>query len=454
MPFPVKRWRPSASPAFDDSTVAEFNKHGSLLHLLMASYQATRKEAEFKLASWKSLMIKEKVLTPGSIVQLEQAAFLDGVNQEPPVASLPEMPTSAADAQSNQLFIFRSLSDRWKADLINPLIQHGASSSQISASMLFAEPYSLNNSPSAAWDEYVQRVAKALELVRYLSRTGPRPTQPNDHAVYVCAFDMTKGFLSNSGNRISGAETLDGVWHVSLIAFNTEYQMSHSVQRTPLHNTKTPMIEDLLRHRGASFANRDRNKVKVFKYEKHAKPACSKAEFECYLDALSGDRFAYGNYDVLQNNCVDFVQDCLWFLCRDQIVGDYARQVSVIRNNNDLGIGFILNTMHAGFQAELSSSDPAISPEDLAIGINANSFTHAIGTFIQKRPQLLLADSEAAERDAAEILLSLVPNPAVVGGNPVAERNAEANRIRRNAPDVDPMSLDAVPELPRMTVTA
>lgn len=155
--------------------------------------------------------------------------------------------------------------------------------------------------------------------------------------VYICAYDICGGFLSEEAAKGVGYpvltindQPLRHLWHVTICAFGNEYQMSDSARVPRVKRVgSAAMHVSELNYRDEP--NRATTKGALFQSHNVGQPHMQMSTFNKYIDALCADRFPPNSYDLLTNNCVDFVSDALWFLSRQVMPEEYGKQVEQLK---------------------------------------------------------------------------------------------------------------------------
>jgi hypothetical protein len=392
--------------------------HVSLLHHLMFKwYWGQPRDA------WELQFVSTNTLTLQQIASIKDAYEVDSKDVKSVAAkNLPVYNAFSwfSDRETQTSAHEKLARNGWSREFYTPMWDLGATLTQIQQACQFAGLSALGNV-----------VPNPAVIV-----AAPRVRETGTHTVRVCAYDLSKGFVkSQNWSPASGLSVLDGVWHLSVLAFNTEYQMADKVTKTEFDLD----VNTLIRHRQSAFAKQHDTKYHLFESYEFALPRVSKDVFERYLDALSGDRFHGGTYDLINNNCVDFVRDILWFLVRDRVHSKFANQVRVISESKDSGVQFCFQAVKFGFNAvvqnEIKNSEGAMVASKL--GGMAWSYVQGLTSF------MYTMSNGASKADVDRVMI----NPAVDGRSEV-ERRDSALRPSNDAMEYDLASSVVVPFMP------
>ena len=269
--------------------------------------------------------------------------------------------------------------------------------------------------------------------------------------VYLVAKDLSLGYIRAESRQTLGEARDDdarkGVWHLSIIAFGMEYELGARIDASrvsenivnELKMTATPISEEA-------------DAPCSVKHFKAYKCLVGKSVFERYIEALRGDRFYPGEYNLFNNNCVDFAADVLWFLCRKTVPEFYRSQVESIRLLGYTGaVDWVATMIGNAEKMRMRTTKRAYSDQVVLAGSNTPAIDelgmrHTMALMRECVRSQLIYQMGVSPDDADIYMARLMPTPP--------EAIAEESAQRLLVSEADSSSAASVSIAPPVTVQA
>mmetsp|Transcript_57036 Transcript_57036/g.180548 ORF Transcript_57036/g.180548 Transcript_57036/m.180548 type:complete len:233 (+) Transcript_57036:83-781(+) len=132
------------------------------------------------------------------------------------------------------------------------------------------------------------------------SSQPPAAPERQQHPVEIRVFNIDKGGYAKYLTSLLD-KPVDGIWHIAVVVYGREYWFGHHVADQDLSGV------DYADGQGPSYVY------------PAAPTTRTREEFEEYVFGQLNDKFTTSTYDVFDNNCHHFVNECLIYLCGETI---------------------------------------------------------------------------------------------------------------------------------------